>query len=191
MADAALDRRGLLALAGAGWALASLAFPYATLSGPNRTVRIAASLSPRSPLLALPVLVISGAVLAVIDSTRGEQLLGALFAVALLATVVGPLFVADRTGHPGPGLWLLLVGWILVDAADDLDPALSNSRADRRVALGALAVLLVAGSMFLWRYQPVRDPHDLARTTLVAVSALVATVAWLTAAAWEWTAERE
>lgn len=191
MSVAPSNRRDLLALLGAACAVASLALPYATLSGLGRTVSVSVVLDPRSPLFALPILVVGCAVLAALDTTRGEQLLGFLFALGLAAFVVGPLFVMDFSGWPGPGLALLFVGWLLVDAADNLDPALSNDRAPRWVPLSGLAVLGVAGLSFLWLHRVVvRTAEPTLVTAAWLVSGAIAVVAWLLTAAWEWTAER-
>lgn len=182
------DGRELLAAFGASCALASLALPYATLSGAGLDVQVAASLGARSPLLALPVLVVAGALLSLFDTTRGEQVLGLLFAALLVATVLGPLVVPDLSGWPEPGLWLLLAGWVLVDAADDL--ALSNPRAERRVVLGALTSLLVAGSAFLYLHRVALTGGW--TTPLLVVwlaTGAVALGSWITAFVWEWTAE--
>jgi hypothetical protein len=183
--------RRLLALAGVVCTLASLSFPYATLSLGGRSVAVAATVDPRSPVFVLPILVVVAAALAAVDPTRGEQLVGGLFGLLLLAAVVGPLFVLELTGWPGPGLWLLFVGWLLVDAADDLDPALTNERADRRVVHAALTALFVAGSVFLATHRAAAvDGASLAVTALWLASGVLGTAAWGVALWWERTADR-
>jgi hypothetical protein len=185
-----LVRRGVAALGGLA-GVASLAQPYATIESGGRAVAVAVSLDPRSPALVLGVLVFAGSVLAVADQTRGEQLLGGLFGLLLFACVVGPLVVPGVRGYPRPGLWLLLVGWVLVDVADDLDPGRSHARFDRWLPVDALTVLLVSGSAFLWVHRgAVRSGWTTTRTLLWALTGAVALGGWLVAVAWEWTAER-
>lgn len=183
-----LFRRALTAL-GAGCALASLAFPYATIEAAGRQVSVAVALDPRSPLLVLGLLVLVGAALSMVDATRGEQVLGLLFAAVLVGAVLGPLVVVDSTGYPEPGSWLLLAGWVLVDAGADLDPTREHARFGRWVPVGALAVLLLAGSAFLWVDRlAVTTGWTTAYAVAWVVTGSVAVGAWLVAAAWEYTA---
>jgi hypothetical protein len=187
-----IDGPRVLAAAGALCALGSLAFPYATLVGFGQRVPVTPRIRGRLVLLGLAALVVGGAAIALVEYTRGEQVLGVLFALLLATTVVGPLFVPELTGVPEAGLWLLFVGWLLVDAADNLDPRLSNERAERWVALAALAVLGTAGSVFLWLHRQyievgLTGPAEI----LLPASGAIAIAAWLVAFWWEWTATRE
>lgn len=182
-----LFRRALTAL-GAGCALVSLAFPYATIEAAGRRVSVAVALDPRSPLLVLGLLVLVGAALSMVDATRGEQVLGLLFAAVLVGAVLGPLVVVDSTGYPEPGIWLLLAGWVFVDLADGLDPAREHPRVGRWLPVAALVVTLLAGSAFLWVDRlAVTGGWTTARTAAWAGTGAVAVGAWITAAGWEYT----
>lgn len=184
--------RRAAATLGAAAAMGSLARPYATIGSADRVVSVAVALDPRSPMLAFGILVTVSAAVAVVDHTRGEQLLGILFAVVLVAGVLGPLVVPEFRGAPEPGLWLLLIGWVLVDVADDLDPDRRHPRFGRWLAVDALTMLLLSGSVFLWVHRTaVTTGWTVTLRVAWLASGVVAVAGWLVAAAWEWTAERE
>jgi len=87
-------------------------------------------------------------------------------------------------------MWLLLIGWTMVDVADDLDPRRSHARFGRWLPVDALTVLLASGSGFLWVHRnAVLSGWTTTRTVLWALTGIAALGGWLLAVAWEWTAE--
>lgn len=162
-------RRGL-GLAGVALAVASVPLGYLRLGGRPVTLTLPAGTVGLDALVAVAVLGSAG--VALLDCTRGEQLLGAV--AGGLAAAVGVSWVVGAAVSAGPGLPVAMVAWALVEVADLLDPRLAHPATPRRLAVAAVGLAAASTVAFLTVGGPVR-----------LLSGVLAVAAWLYAVRWE------
>ncbi len=176
-------REQAVAGVGAALAVASVPLPYLRVGGDPLVVAFPVGGVGADALVAAAVL--AGAVVSLLDHTRGEQLLGTVAGGLAAVVGVGWLIAAAGAGWPfdqvsaGPGLAVAMVAWGAVETADLLEPGRSHPEASRWTAVAAVGVCVVGTVGFLLVDGGVR-----------LVPGALGVGAWLYALRWELAATR-
>lgn len=174
-------RRVRRALGGVGGTvgLVALAQPLGSVDGVAVHLGGVGALEPAvaAVTLAVGALTLAGGIVAFVDPSRGEQLLGTA-AGLLLVAAAGGRFAAPAV-TPDLGTALVVLGFGLAEVGDLLDPAYTNPHASTAVAVAAVGVFVLAS----WRFLFAGDAAGWA-------GGGVAVLAWLVALSWELTGTR-
>lgn len=171
-------RRGLGGIGGVV-GLVALTRPFGSVDGAAAGLAGVWGLDPAvaAATLAIGALTLAGGVIAPVDPSRGERLLGTAAGLLLVALAGGRL--AGAAIAPGPGTYLVVLGFGLAEVGDLLDPAYTNPHASTTVAVAAMGAFVLAS----WRFL-------LAGDAVGWGAGSVAVLAWLVALGWELTGSR-
>lgn len=170
--------RGLGAVGGVV-GLAALTRPFGSVDGGAVGLVRVWTLDPAVAAVALAIaaLTLAGGVVAPLDPSRGEQLLGTAAGLLLVAVAGGRL--VDVGLVPGAGTYLVVLGFGLAEVGDLIDPEYTNPHASTAAAVVAMSAFVIAS----WRFLLAGDAAGWG-------AGAVAVLAWLVALGWELTGTR-